>query len=386
MINIDNYEKISKTKSIIIKGDQKVLDVYKIPLTDLKYNLLNDRILTQFSAAEREKLVDSPVEEKNSTLEELIWTSSVQENEKTMANIKQFGQREPGVVMSDGTIVDGNRRFTCIRRLYKLDPQLKNFYYEACILTDEYKLTDKELKTLELNIQHGEEEKVKYDPINRSVAAFRDIEQNKLFTLKEYANSVSNKENDVKKDIEAGRLIHEFLQYTNNDENYKIASDMKLDGPVRDVCNALRRTGNEEIKEYAFDFFLLNKKDHKTIRPLLNEIENIDKYPKHVEKHEMLRDQIHEALEANDNNIAELRKMDKLRKELFTNLNDFEEKSRLKNVSPKTKKEMVKIIKAIQKLDIDELKIIFEEDDEINKLIKQMKLAIETIETGLRND
>lgn len=386
MITVDTYEKISKTKALIIKGEQKVLDVYKIPVSDLKYNLLNDRILTQFTATEREKLKGASLEEQNKMLEELIWSSSPQDNEKTKQNIKQFGQREPGVVMSDGTIVDGNRRYTCIRKLYEADPQQKNGYYEACILTDEYKLTDKELKTLELNIQHGEEEKVKYDPINRSVAAFRDIEQNKLFTLKEYANSISSKEADVKKDVDAGRLIHEFLEYSNNDENYKIASDLKLDGPIRDVSNVIKKTGNEDIKEYAFDFLMLNKKDHKTIRPLLKEISNIDKSPKHVERHEMLRDQIHEALEANGNDISELRKNEQLRKEVFTNFNDFEEKSRMKSVSPKTKKDLERIIKTIQNIDIDELKVLAEGDVHITKLVHQMRLAVETVELGLRDE
>ncbi|MFV0394373.1 MAG: hypothetical protein ACK5LC_08250 [Coprobacillaceae bacterium] len=386
MITVDKYEKISKTKSLIIKGEQKVLEVYKIPISELKYNLLNDRILTQFTSEEREKLNGATIEEQNQMLEELIWSSAPKENEKTMLNIKQFGQREPGVVMSDGTIVDGNRRYTCIRRLFNEDPQQKNGYYEACILSDEYKLTDKELKTLELNIQHGEEEKVKYDPINRSVAAFRDIEQNKLFTLKEYANSTSSKESDVKKDVEAGKLIHEFLEYSNNDENYKIASDLKLDGPIRDISNAIKKSNNEDIKEYAFDFLLLNKKDHKTIRPLLKEISNIEKSPKHVERHEMLRDQIHEALESNENKISELRKMDQLRKEVFTNFNDFEEKSRMKSVSPKTKKDLDRIIKTIQRLDLDELKVLAESDIEITKLIHQMRLAVETVELGLRDE
>ena len=30
-----------------------------------------------------------------------------------------FGQREPGVVLADGRVVDGNRRFTCLRRIQR---------------------------------------------------------------------------------------------------------------------------------------------------------------------------------------------------------------------------------------------------------------------------
>ena len=50
----------------------------------------------------------------------------------TKNNIEKFGQRVAGVVIKNGRIVDGNRRFTCLRELQR--DSGKDYYFEAVVL------------------------------------------------------------------------------------------------------------------------------------------------------------------------------------------------------------------------------------------------------------
>ncbi|MGJ5703227.1 hypothetical protein ACSBQ7_13665, partial [Staphylococcus equorum] len=102
-----------------------------------------------------------------------------------MNNIKAIGQQEPIVVLNDGRVIDGNRRFTCIRELSKDDEKFN--YIEGVLIDKDIEESKKEIKLLELYLQHGREERVGYNPIDKLVGVYNDIIENELISIKEYA-------------------------------------------------------------------------------------------------------------------------------------------------------------------------------------------------------
>ena len=66
---------------------------------------------------------------------------------------------------------------------------------------------------LELSIQHGEEKKVDYNPIDRLVGVYQDIVETQLLTVEEYAYSTNETVFEVKKRIESAMLLVEFLDF-----------------------------------------------------------------------------------------------------------------------------------------------------------------------------
>lgn len=156
------------SRKLTIDGITNTYQVYKIRLDLLYYNDQNDRISTWISQYKTENGVSvldrSDSEKYNSLIEEFIVKSNPLSIEKTQANIKLFDQKEYGVVLADGRIIDGNRRYTCLRRLSKENDKFK--YFEAVILERSFESSAKEIKKLELSIQHGEESKIDYNPIN----------------------------------------------------------------------------------------------------------------------------------------------------------------------------------------------------------------------------
>lgn len=146
------------TRKITLDGVTKAYPVFRVRLDLLYYNDQNDRIATWISQYRGEHGADSleglSREEYNSIIEDFIVRSNPAAIEKTKNNIELVNQREPGVVLLDGRVVDGNRRFTCLRKLSAKDDKFN--YFETVILEKDLEHNKKQIKMLELEIQHGE--------------------------------------------------------------------------------------------------------------------------------------------------------------------------------------------------------------------------------------
>lgn len=56
-------------------------------------------------------------EEFNEVIQQFVVESNSAAIDKTQMNIQLVGQREPGVVLNDGRVIDGNRRFNELQHL-----------------------------------------------------------------------------------------------------------------------------------------------------------------------------------------------------------------------------------------------------------------------------
>lgn len=138
-----------QARKLTIDGVTETHQVYRIKLDLLHYNVQNDRIATWISRykAEQGALPDNADREAyNEIIEQFIVESNPSAFNATMKNIKAFDQREPAVVLSNGLVVDGNRRFTCLRRLSKEDPKFN--WLEAVILNESLASDPRRIKML----------------------------------------------------------------------------------------------------------------------------------------------------------------------------------------------------------------------------------------------
>ena len=163
-------------------------------------------------------------------------------------------QREPGVVLNDGRIIDGNRRYTCLRQLAGEDAKFG--WFEAVILDRSIESNAKQIKLLELSIQHGEESKVDYDPVDRLVGIYNDIVKTELLSVEEYAQSTNETPGEVRRQADTAQLMAEFLEFINAPEQFHIARDLQISGPLEELQKLLKkcRTGDEreDLKNSVF--------------------------------------------------------------------------------------------------------------------------------------
>lgn len=249
LIKNGNIEKTTLTKRLTIGGETKDYPVYKFPLEYLYYNDQNGRINTVYHQyiSNHGKLTPEIGESKyNEIFEKFIFDSKKQALKDTQISISEKGQQEPGVILSDGRVIDGNRRFTALRRIQR-DTNIKQ-YFEAVILSFDIKnkLDEKKIKELELDLQLGREERVSYDPIDRIFDVYNTIEVQKLMTPEEYKKaSGAGNTKGINKDLRLAKLIIKFLSIVapkkNPIDKFYLARELKLDGPLEDIERTINK-------------------------------------------------------------------------------------------------------------------------------------------------
>lgn len=218
------------SRKMTIGGETRAYPIYRVRLDQLFYNDQNDRIATWISQYYNQHgnngLSLLETDEYNDVIESFIIQSNPASIDKTQMNIELIGQREPGVVLLDGRLIDGNRRFTCLRRLSVKDEKFN--WFETVILESSLENNRKQIKMLELSIQHGEEKKVDYNPLDRLVGVYQDIVESGMLTVEEYAQSTNESVLDVRKRVGQAQMLVEFLEYIHMPKQYYVAREYQL--------------------------------------------------------------------------------------------------------------------------------------------------------------
>ena len=103
---------------------------------------------------------------------------------------------------------------------------------------------------LELSIQHGEEGKIDYNPVDLLVGLYHDVVETKLLSVVEYARSTNEKPGAVRKRIETAQLMVEYLEFINAPKQYHIVRDLQLLFPLEELARMLKKCqSNDEAED-----------------------------------------------------------------------------------------------------------------------------------------
>lgn len=143
---------------------------YKIHVDHLFLNPYNDRFAMELLESENinKKKVGYDYDSQQS-LQKLLWESNKEKNNKTLQDILKNGVLRDIVIDLSGTVLDGNRRVTIIRKLlekFKNDTNVINRFQCIDVVLVEKKLSEKEIREFETTLQMSEDEKLEYNPIN----------------------------------------------------------------------------------------------------------------------------------------------------------------------------------------------------------------------------
>lgn len=271
-------------EKLVLDGKAQAFPVYRIRLNKLRYNPQNDRIATWISRYKadhgNDALDKATVEEYNDVIEDFIYNSNPEAIKKTQGNIELRTQERPGVVLSNGLVIDGNRRFTCLRRLAQTNPQFE--YFNAIILPADYGNDPKRIKILELSIQHATEEKVGYDPIERLVGVYNDLlnPETQLLTPAEYAKYADMPEKEVRKQMEMANYMVDFLEFINQPKQFHIARELSLGSLFHEMPAIMKKCSGEaqreEVKTILYANILVEPKGDRVrfVRPIKQILES----------------------------------------------------------------------------------------------------------------
>lgn len=261
-VGTEYVQETTLTRKVTYAGKTVVYPVYRVRLDCLYYNDQNDRIATWINHYESENGEDSlyaiDISIYNNIIENFIYESNPDALNKTQKNIALVGQQVPGVTLADGRIVDGNRRYTCLRRLQQTGNE--PLYFETVIMDMDMQEDKKQIKLLELSIQHGEEAKVGYDLIDYAVGTYRDIVQTGLLTVEEYAQSTGEMPSEVRKRLEVAQLVTEFLEFIHLPGQYYAARDYQVYELFLEMLAPLKKLNDDQkdqLKKIAFSNAML---------------------------------------------------------------------------------------------------------------------------------
>ncbi|MBC9825345.1 MULTISPECIES: RNA polymerase subunit sigma-70 [Carnobacterium] len=377
---------------------------YAIPLKYLYYNEQNGRIGVALSNYEsiNGHLTSGHNEEYNMVIQKILEDDGESNTKNQMNDLKRNiaiqGQDEPGYVLNDGRVIDGNRRFTA-KRLIEQDSEIIDQQYFEAVILDDLSVQNhddlKKIKSLELKIQFGKLGKVDYNAIDRAVDAYKTIVINNVMTAKEYAGYANLTPNEVHKRITEAEIIVKFLEFTNaNPDNYALAKDLDLDGPIQNIIPQYKKfkdnANSEQLLNSLFAKILqirATKENYKDdFRTIVQNVVNSKNENTFISEMEDATDSIIDVLDTKEKTTSVIGLFDTLKNNIETADALADVKKVFANHSEKTKnlKERTepinlvnKAINNIDSIDINIFKYLSKPEKE--KLFSNLKILQEEI-------
>lgn len=191
----------------------KPFTVYNIPLSNLLYNKYNGRILSRTKSLEKQNQeINVETEEGRNLIEKLLWESKIDRNKKTELSVKEFGQQKVGIITKDGVIIDGNRRAMILNRIDRTG------LFKAIVLPVTLEENPIEIERLETTYQMGEDEKLRYNPIEKYLKAKQIFDKltpqvTKTEAIKTISEWMGETEGEIKKYLDTMSVMDEYLEY-----------------------------------------------------------------------------------------------------------------------------------------------------------------------------
>ncbi|MFI3261164.1 MAG: hypothetical protein R3Y13_05600 [bacterium] len=380
--------KTDNKKKLVLDNLSKEYEVYKIKLDYLYYNDRNDRIATWISEYKlennKEEFDMSDIKEYNNLIHEFITDNNPDKIKKTENNIKLIGQQEVGVVLSDGRIVDGNRRFTCLRNIEKTDGTQ---YLEAVILPHTIESNAKQIKMLELMLQHGVDEKLEYTPIDRLVGIYNDIIDTELLTVDEYIKSTNWNKAELEVEIEKAKLMVEFLEFNGTPKKFHIARTLGIADPLKELYGMLKKINNEDEKEnlklVVFAQFVTQPFGDMT--RYMREVKKIASSKfinEYVEEQREIVEKVCDQIEAKKDNTEAVSLIDDLGKDFYYSTEKFKSKV---NSDANRNQPAKQVEKAYDIMELIDMNIFKKLSDEQKEKISNQLVDLEELISEIKN-
>jgi len=242
------------------KGISTPYNAFLIPLEFLIYNKYNGRIGSLVKSYEiQNHTLDAENPEDSASIEEFLWNSKPDRNKTTMESLVREGQKIFGIVTSNGTIIDGNRRAMLLNKIYRereiWEKDKHNVdhckYFIAVILPED--ADPKEVIKLETTYQMGEDEKLGYNPIEKYLRC-KDLKEIYDYNEVDIATMMVEEKSTISEWLEIMKLMDSYLEYLGYGGIYTRLD--KREGQFVDLNRYLKRYSNinkTNFVEWAYD-------------------------------------------------------------------------------------------------------------------------------------
>jgi hypothetical protein len=202
--------------------------VYKIPLANLIYNIRNGRFRAELLAKEEElkRKLDSTNKKDAEIIQQLLLNQDENETKILKEDLIRHGQIDPGIITSDGAVINANRRMAILSDLKEKTGEENYGYLKVGILPSGIDTLD--LWRIEAGLQFGKDFRLKYGGVNELLKLKEGIKQG----LKPQDISAAllgrYSKKQVEEKLEILKLIDTYLEFIGKKGEYHRIHDEGL--------------------------------------------------------------------------------------------------------------------------------------------------------------
>ena len=167
--------------NVRVDGLSGEFDVYEVPIENLIYNFRNYRFYAERLTYESQNGKSYFSDDSNRKIaarntENLIWNIDEKRNDETINSLLKYGQKHPGVCDLRGILSSGNTRLMLLHQIMRrreagdfknINPSRLDELTKMRVVIEMMEYSTEELESKETSIQHHQDNKLDYDPINK---------------------------------------------------------------------------------------------------------------------------------------------------------------------------------------------------------------------------
>jgi len=257
-------EKTDRTLRVWLKGGKKDLRVYRIPIQYLYFNIENGRYadkMLQLKADHPGVDIDPKLEKWRDEIYSMLkgeYKGSIDiegterdknEFERLKEDIDNREQLNPGIVLADGGVIDGNRRLAVLMSL----GGVRFSHFDGVILPEDISAEDR--WRIEVGVQLGKDPQLDYSPINKLLKIRQGLDlyrSMKLPSGKTPEDMVAGalygvSRNEVLDSINQINLIDEYLDFFSMKGQYQSITQERSER-FKEALNSIKAA--EKLKPY----------------------------------------------------------------------------------------------------------------------------------------
>ena len=233
----------SKQKAKLIKRKKKRVDgnfligeinpgkkfsVYLVPIQLLTANPYNSRFKSQILSSSHDEKDSYYFGKKGQEeIKDWIFEQNPIKNRETIKDIKEKGQQTPGLITADGLIINGNRRFTLIQKLYEETKETTKFAnFRTVILDEVFSYDHQKIQELENKTQFGKDKTLDYNKIDKMLAICNYKKNNPKVKDREIKEFFQLEDN-IKQLFLTMEYINDYLDFFEFGRQYKFVDGME---------------------------------------------------------------------------------------------------------------------------------------------------------------
>jgi hypothetical protein len=212
---------LNDTEKVRIQDKVIKIDVFRLPLDYLFYNIENGRFAKEYLNLKKVTGELNPENSKDAKeIEKMLRGQSISKTQWLKDDIKTMGQQEYGIITHDGFVINGNRRMSVLHLLADENPDYG--YMNVARLPSNVEESD--IYKIELGKQMAREQKLDYGPINELLKIEHGI-KSKL-TSAQIAATIGYTKEEIEEKMARLELIRDYLDFIGEPDNFEAVDDI----------------------------------------------------------------------------------------------------------------------------------------------------------------